>query len=244
MNRFLQCGVRHWSRSWAIALFCIVPSILISRPGFSLTEAEAQLLIPQTPDLTLLLPNASVPEGIVTANTIDQEAPTIPSLWWAKDQFGGKLLLNWIAYSPTQEQPTPHVDLIVSQDVWGHLTYLDRYTFLTQFAVTANDYGYDTRIFTLVLSQPQLLAAYICDVNLSQALQQAESAVAEAGESTPQDEEAGTTKSEEDSEPLASPAPAHVAQSAVVDAEATQQCGLYLDGNYSIRRELGRASEL
>jgi len=41
-------------------------------------------------------PGASLNDGVITADTISQSELTIPSLWWAKEQFGG--FDNWLAY--------------------------------------------------------------------------------------------------------------------------------------------------
>lgn len=53
-------------------------------------------------DTELLKPDSSHNRrDIVTANTISQTSLSVPSLWWAKEQFnevGGKLINNWIAY--------------------------------------------------------------------------------------------------------------------------------------------------
>jgi len=47
------------------------------------------------PELDRLKP--SLNDGVITADTISQSELTIPSLWWAKEQFGW-LLDNWLAY--------------------------------------------------------------------------------------------------------------------------------------------------
>ena len=111
-------------------------------------------------DLTLLQPGADpAAEGILTATTISQEGLTIPSLWWAREQFAGKLLDNWLAY-PADETVPSRVDLIVNRQIWSLLDYLQRYEFVNQFGITAKDYGYNTRVFN---RQGTLLAAYTCE---------------------------------------------------------------------------------
>ncbi|NJL21251.1 MAG: hypothetical protein HC895_11190, partial [Leptolyngbyaceae cyanobacterium SM1_3_5] len=83
---------------------------------------------------------------------------TQPSLWWTQEQFGAKLLATWVANSGLDGTP-PRVDLIVNQQIWSSYTYLERYRFLNQFGVAAQDFGYSTRVFN---RQQELLAAYIC----------------------------------------------------------------------------------
>jgi hypothetical protein len=114
-------------------------------------------------DLTLLEPGTSVPKSVVTATTISQKNLTVPSLWWAKEQFGGKLLDNWLAYPGNGS--TPHrVDLIVNRQLWSLLDYLERYEFVNHLGTVARDYGYNTRVFN---RQGLLLAAYTCDFSLA-----------------------------------------------------------------------------
>lgn len=132
---------------------------LMSQPAIA-SDQETLLLITDPLDLSLLEPGAVPTDGsVITANTISQTGPTIPSLWWAKEQFGGKLLNNWIAYPGTDGNPR-RIDLLVNQQVWSLLNYLERYTFIDHFGTVARDYGYSTRIFN---QQQTLLAAYICN---------------------------------------------------------------------------------
>jgi hypothetical protein len=127
--------------------------------------ADAQNTLLLLTDLPLeaqfLEPEAELPQdgSILTANTIYQDRLTTPSLWWTDEQFGDKLLDNWLAYSG--EDGTPRrVDLVVNPQVWSLYTYVERYAFVNQFGTAAWSYGYQTRVFT---QQQELLAAYICD---------------------------------------------------------------------------------
>lgn len=95
----------------------------------------------------------------VTANTISQTGLTQPSLWWAKRQYGGKLLTNWLARPESETMPS-RVDLLVNQQVWSNYNYLDRYAFLNQVGNVSKDFGYSTRVFN---AQGELLGAYICE---------------------------------------------------------------------------------
>ncbi|MEB3336455.1 MAG: hypothetical protein VKJ46_03265 [Leptolyngbyaceae bacterium] len=96
---------------------------------------------------------------VVTADTICQSHQTIPSLWWAKEQFGGQLLDNWVAY-PHKSQRDRRVDLVVNQQAWSLLDYLEHYEFVHHFGTVAQDYGYNLRVFN---RQGTQLAAYTCD---------------------------------------------------------------------------------
>lgn len=129
----------------------------------------AQTPIPQPTnaplELSLLAPNAPK-RGVVTANTISQKQLTVPSLWWAKQQFGGKLLDNWLAY-PSQGTTTPRVDLIVNRQIWSLLDYVERYDFVNSLGSVARDYGYNVRVFNY---QQELLATYTCNFNIQPSL--------------------------------------------------------------------------
>jgi hypothetical protein len=110
-------------------------------------------------ELSLLAPNAAVNNGVITASNISQKQLTIPSIWWAKEQFGGKLLDNWLAYPPTDNR-TPRIDLIVNRQIWSLLDYVERYKFVNNFGNVARDYGYNVRVFNY---QQELLATYTCN---------------------------------------------------------------------------------
>jgi len=131
-------------------------------------DPQALLLLTQpltSSEISLLQQGAPLPDpSWVTAETISQTGLTTPSLWWAKQQFGGELLDNWIAKPGTDDVPN-RVDLLVNQQVWTSYDYLDRYAFLNQMGRVAQDFGYSTRVFD---GQGQLLGAYICDFDLAE----------------------------------------------------------------------------
>lgn len=124
-------------------------------------------------ELSVLQPSASPDNGsaiaansincdnisVITANTICQGGLTIPSLWWANQQFGGNLLDNWLAYPPRGTTPG-RIDLVVNRQIWSSLDYLQRYEFVNHFGTVARDYGYNARIFNY---QQQRLATYTCN---------------------------------------------------------------------------------
>jgi hypothetical protein len=131
---------------------------LINRP----LHAQMQAFLPSQAPLELeLLTN---PQGnVVTANTISQNELTVPSLWWAKDNSENKLLDNWIAYPATSGE-SPRVDLIVNQQIWSLLDYLERYHFVNRLGYTAKNSGYNVRVFNY---QQELLGTYTCNFTSS-----------------------------------------------------------------------------
>jgi hypothetical protein len=112
-------------------------------------------------DLALLNKGASRNDGVITDDTISQRGLTIPSLWWAKQQFADKLLDNWLAYPGGGTKPG-RIDLVVNQQNWSLLDYLERYAFVNQFGTVARDYGYNVRVFD---AQAKRLATYTCNFN-------------------------------------------------------------------------------
>ncbi len=112
-------------------------------------------------DLALLKKGASGNDAVITDDTISQRGLTIPSLWWAKQQFAGNLLDNWLAYPGDGKKPG-RIDLVVNQENWSLLDYLERYAFVTKFGTVAQDYGYNVRVFN---SEAERLATYTCNFN-------------------------------------------------------------------------------
>ncbi|MCC5642512.1 hypothetical protein LC607_06015 [Nostoc sp. CHAB 5824] len=103
---------------------------------------------------------------IITANTINPEGLTVPSLWWAQQNSERKLLDNWIAY-PASEQEPARVDLIVNQQIWSLLEYVERYDFVNRLGSAARNFGYNVRVFNY---QKEPLATYTCNFSTSPAL--------------------------------------------------------------------------
>ena len=88
-------------------------------------------------------------KSIVLANI------TLPSLWWARQQFdpfGGRLINNWLTYPEVKQ-----INLTVNWQLWSLLDYLGRYRFINQFGTVARRYGYELHIFN---QQQQCLASY------------------------------------------------------------------------------------
>lgn len=142
-------------------LFSIISSaifVLLTQPSSPRTQLVPQ---PSTApvELSLLEPGASLDDSVITSDTISQNKLTSPSLWWAKEQFGGKLLDNWLAY-PALGTIAGRIDLVVNRENWSLLNYLERYEFVNHFGTVARDYGYNVRVFNY---QKELLATYTCN---------------------------------------------------------------------------------
>ena len=155
LRQVVSVSLAFLSASWA-TLPIMTPQVV-----------SAQTLVPSPPCPTLsqieqleqeILP---APErDIVTANTVSQEGLSTPSLWWAKeqfDEFGGKLVTNWIAY-----QNEKRIDLVVNLQPWTILDYLGRYRFVNKFGTVARDYQYNIRVCD---QQAETLATYSCNYN-------------------------------------------------------------------------------
>lgn len=150
------------AKSLLLLTISLTTAIILPAPP----AAQANPVVPSPTnaplELSLLAPNAAAKNGVVTATNISQQQLTIPSIWWAKEQFGGKLLDNWLAY-PAAGDRSPRIDLIVNRQIWSLLDYVERYKFVNNFGNIARDYGYNVRVFNY---QQELLATYTCNFNV------------------------------------------------------------------------------
>lgn len=137
----------------------------------------------QEPLDSKLLDNPDNP-SVITALTLnpDKFKVPIPSFWWLKENSESKLLDNWIIY-PANATTVGQVDVVVNQQVWSLLDYLERYDFVNRLgAITRNtcdekqndienpNYkckGYNLRVFN---KQEQPLAAYTCNYDAKSAV--------------------------------------------------------------------------
>jgi hypothetical protein len=125
------------------------------------------LPIPIASDAPLELDLLINPKGsLITADTINQEKLTVPSLWWLKENFDNQLLANWIVYPTVGNQPA-RVDLIVNQRIWSLLDYIERYSFVNRLGTFVRNYGYNVRVFNY---QKEPLASYTCNFQVNPAL--------------------------------------------------------------------------
>ncbi len=97
--------------------------------------------------------------SVVTANTINQGQLSVPSLWWTKENAENKLLDNWIVYPASDNEPK-RIDLVVNQQIWSLLDYLERYHFVNALGTVARNQGYNVRVFNY---QEERLATYTCN---------------------------------------------------------------------------------
>ena len=70
-----------------------------------------------------------------------------------------KVLDNWIAYPASEAEP-PRVDLIVNQEIWGLLDYLEKYVFVNRLGILISKNGYNSRVFNY---QREYLGSYTCN---------------------------------------------------------------------------------
>jgi hypothetical protein len=141
-----------------LLLFSILAILMPPLASAQTSSAPAASLEPL--ETELLKPDASLAgRDVITAKTISTTGITTPSFWWAKeqfDEFGGKLINDWIAY-----QDKKRVDLVVNTQLWTLLDYLKRYRFVNKFGTAArDDYQYNVRVFN---QQAALVAAYTCN---------------------------------------------------------------------------------
>lgn len=101
---------------------------------------------------------ARPPVPLVTAATPSAEEITVPSLWWADQQFGQRLVMDWRAY-PANDRVQRQIHVIVKPELWATYSYVDRYSFVTRFGTIASDQGYHLLILT---PQNRPLGAYTC----------------------------------------------------------------------------------
>ncbi len=160
------CGDIHGKKVKRLSVILLFIYLIIA--GSSAKPSNAQIATWETlrePPLDLRFLELGIPtesEDVITANNIAESGLTIPSLWWVKEQFAGKLLDNWLAY-PNDNQIGGRVDLVVNRQVWSLLDYLQRYEFVNHFGTAAKEQQYNTRVFN---RQGGLLAAYTCEFNV------------------------------------------------------------------------------
>lgn len=145
------------SQSLLLLLSIKVSTILLLPISSSVAETPS---VPSPSDAPLELAILNQPDDtVITSNTINPEGLTTPSLWWQKENSENKLLDNWIAYPANETEPA-RVDLIVNQQIWSLLDYLERFEFVNRLGNTARKEGYNLRVFNY---QQNLLATYTCN---------------------------------------------------------------------------------
>ncbi len=125
--------------------FFIIFGTILLLPIILLAEELPSISCEIPLELSLLQEENLESKDIVTANSFSPNSMTIPSLWWAKEQFdnyGGRLVNNWLAFE--QEK---RIDLIVNPQLWNIMDYIERYRFVNDFGLYARQYNYNLRVF-------------------------------------------------------------------------------------------------
>jgi len=166
-------GCLGWGMGWSIgklgmALHWVIPvgAMILGMPGHAraqnatipLAVWDKLLIDPPAMDMFSLDYESPDPR-IVTSLDASEEGLTIPSLWWAQQLYGGRLLEHWVALPPEDGLPR-RVDLVVNEQVWSIYDYIERYTFVNRLGMEAEEFGYITRVFD---RSGSLLSAYVCD---------------------------------------------------------------------------------
>ncbi|MFN6480082.1 hypothetical protein [Nostoc sp. DedQUE07] len=151
----------HRQTSFSLLLTISLTTLLVP-PSLAQTPS-----IPSPSSAPLELDLLTKPKDyIITVTTIHPERLTVPSLWWAQQNSEKKLLDNWIAYPASNKEPA-RVDLIVNQQIWSLLEYIERYDFVNRLGSAARNFGYNVRVFNY---QKEPLATYTCNFSISPAL--------------------------------------------------------------------------
>ncbi|MGB3299091.1 MAG: hypothetical protein WBA76_12540 [Phormidesmis sp.] len=123
----------------------------VSRPDASLIAVEAQLS-----NLTRFPLFLSADQGrlVAASDRFSLTEISQPSLAWIEDQLGyrygsDRLVEQWRAYRTVGDngKSLNYVDVIVNQRLWNLLSYYERYSFISQFGISAKSYGYQLRVF-------------------------------------------------------------------------------------------------
>jgi len=90
---------------------------------------------------------AAIAMPVVLSRAVLSEEPsesglTVPSLWWAVQQFGGTTVQRWQAY-PAEEGVGGRVDLFISPPAWGRMSYLQRFALVNQLGNSSRSFGYN-----------------------------------------------------------------------------------------------------
>jgi hypothetical protein len=134
-------------------LSLLIPQLTLAKTNSSFSSASCSEIKDQ--DLLSNDKTKLTEEPLVTEQTISSQGLTVPSLWWAKEQFdpfNGRLIINWFAYPQLKQ-----IDLFVNWQLWTILDYLQRYRLIDKIGTVAREYGYALRVFN---QQKQCLATY------------------------------------------------------------------------------------
>ena len=157
---------KNYSRKTSLPLLLIINLAIIFLVPMRASLGETTS-IPKPSDAPLELSLLTKPKSsVITATTISQRYLTVPRLWRAQNSAENKLLANWIAYPASVQEPA-RVDLVVNQQIWSLLDYLERYDFINRLGTAARRDNYNVRVFNY---QEELLGTYTCNFSISPAL--------------------------------------------------------------------------
>jgi hypothetical protein len=153
LNRYPHAA-NYKSPSFSLLIAGLVLGCL-TKPSYSLPP-DFGLKAPTVVEQLLQIP---VQKPQVKDSKPSKISLTVPGLWWANQQFGDKMVVNWFAYRRPEDRSS-QVRAIVRPDLWSRYTYLERYAFLKRFGATTSAAGYHL----LVLDrQNYLLGSYTCE---------------------------------------------------------------------------------
>ena len=100
---------------------------------------------------------------VVTQASTSLFSPTLPSLWWNRDQvydrWGGyRLIRGWAAFH-SMAGDASIIDIQLDPQYWNRLDYYPQYAILNQLGTTAMSYGYQLRLYSSI----SLVGMYTCD---------------------------------------------------------------------------------
>jgi hypothetical protein len=135
----------------------IAAATCLSNTAPAIAESDPSIApVNQCPIDWSSLRTTELPKHIITADTVSQTNMTLPSLWWASEQFPRKLVTNWMANTQDKQ-----IYVLVNPQYWNGMDYVERYRLIDRFGQTATSYGYTSLQFCT--SQKTNLGHYKCD---------------------------------------------------------------------------------
>jgi len=102
--------------------------------------ANGNAALPTAVAAAIAMPVAT--NRVVFSESPSEEGLTVPSLWWAVQQFGGTAVQRWQAY-PAEVGVGGRVDLFIAPSVWGRMSYLQRFALVNQLGNASRSFGYN-----------------------------------------------------------------------------------------------------
>ncbi len=193
-----QQPYRHWSWPW-VALVSLGAIAMPAEPGWGVEPPPRRdreifqwlLTVPSVYDNPARSDGngsgaGNSPQAVeqqVTARTPDLEGPSLPSLWWHRNQIlpqwgGGRLVQDWVAFKVVASEEEPEnpasavgvkgarvVDVQVDRQYWERLVPRRQrhpgaqFALLNQWGTAASSYGYNLRLYL----GDRLTGIYSCD---------------------------------------------------------------------------------